>query len=403
MRGIALAIATLMRDSWTPQGPLLLGWLALAACSAAGEGKAEFGPTLGAAGHGGGAGQAMVGPPAQTGGNAGSLSLGPLGGGTSSEPMACAAESNEAHPTPTDILVLLDQSGSMTLDGNRWEPTATSLKAFVRNPMFNGLGVGLKYFPLGASMREDPAICQAGNYVKPGVPIAPLPDNTSALVASLDAHHFTSAEGELPAHWGTPTLPAVQGALQYLASYGAANPERKLYLLLATDGQPSNLCTGNNVDGIAMALTAAAAQTPPIQTFIIGIGEVARLNVLATAGGTGHPAFIVDAGGTATQAQFTAALEAIRHTALPCEYEIPTPMSGRLDPGEVNVELTTSSATVVFPMVTDASACTAGESNWYYDNPTAPQRVIMCPAACETLKAGNGRIDLLFGCKTVTK
>lgn len=379
-----------------------LAWLTLVACSAAGSGDVDFVP-LPPTPSPAAAGTAAMADPTTSGGTGGALQLGPIGGETSSGPMQCAADSQEAHPTPTDLLVLLDQSGSMTLDGNRWDPTSAALEAFVKNPMFAGLGVGLQYFPLGASKREDPAICQPTNYVSPGVPIAALPDNSMALVASLEAHHFTAAQGEEAAHWGTPTLPAVQGALEYLAGYQATHADRKLYLLLATDGQPSNLCTGNNIDGIAMVLAAAAAKMPPIQTFIIGIGEVARLNALAVAGGTGHDAFIVDPAGTATQTQFSAALEAIRHTALPCEYPIPTPKSGHLDPQQVNVEFNGAAGKVVFPMVTDAAACQAGDSSWYYDNAAAPERVIMCPAACETLKAGNGRIDLLFGCKTVTK
>jgi len=222
-------------------------------------------------------------------------------------------------------------------------------------------------------------------------------------VTSIDAHHFTAAEGADAAHWGTPTRPAVEGALQYLATYQAANPDRHLYLLLATDGLPSKLCTGNNIDGIASVLAAAAALAQPVQTFVIGIGEIARLNTLAEAGGTGQPAFIVDATGASTEAQLSTAFEAIRHTALPCEFAIPKPATGRVDPAQVNVELTGGQAKTVFPKVAAASDCTTSDSNWYYDSETSPTKVIMCPAACETLKGGNGRIDLVFGCKTVTK
>jgi hypothetical protein len=342
----------------------------------------------------------------QTGNSGGSLQLDPDAvagtGGSGGADKGCASESQEAHAVPTDLLILLDQSGSMTLEGNRWDPTSNALKAFAQSPSAGGLGIGLQYFPLGATKTEDPAICLPQNYVAPAVPIAALPDNAPPLVTSIDMHHFTAAEGNDAAHWGTPTRPAIEGALQYLATYQAANPERHLYLLLATDGLPSKLCTGNDVDGIAGVLAAAAALPRPIQTFVIGIGEIARLNTLAQAGGTGQPAFIVDAAGTNTEAQLGAALEAIRHTALPCEFDIPKPMTGRIDPGQVNVELNLDSGKTVFPKVESASACATG-SSWYYDSETAPSKVIMCPAACETLKGGNGRIDIVFGCKTVTK
>jgi hypothetical protein len=374
--------------------------LLVAACSASAGGSGSDGPdpagrSTGSTGQGSGA-SSNAGGSLQLGGSVGTA-------GSDAVDMGCASESREARAVPTDLMVLVDQSGSMTLEGSRWDPTATALKAFFQNSMFDGLGVGLQYFPLGASKTEDPAICQSPNYVMPDVPIGALPDNSGALVASVDAHHFTAAEGDAPAHWGTPTRPAVEGVLQYLASYQAQHLDRRLYLLLATDGLPSKLCTGNDIDGIATVLAVAAALTPPVQTFVIGIGEIARLNTLAMAGGTGNAAFIVDAVGTQTQAQFSAALEAIRHTALPCEFTIPEPSVGRIDPGQVNVELTNGAGKVTFPKVTAASSCVAGETGWYYDDDAAPTQVIMCPSACDTLKAGNAKIDIVFGCKTVTK
>lgn len=382
---------------------LWFGCLALSACSAASTdgNRIDTSPGSGGATSGHGA----SGPSGSTGNTAGTLSLMPDSGGSagSAPDMGCASESQEAHAVPTDLLVLLDQSGSMTLEGNRWDPTSTALKAFVANPTFGGLGVGLQYFPLGATKTEDPAICLAQNYTTPDVPIGLLPDNAAPFTKSIDAHHFTAAQGNDAVHWGTPTLPAVQGAIQYLTTYRAANPDRKLYLLLATDGLPSKLCTDNSIDGIAMALAAAAALPQPIQTFVIGIGEIARLNTLAVAGGTGQPAFIVDAVGTTTEAQFSAALEAIRHTALPCEFTIPTPATGRIDPTQVNVEFDGGAGKQTFPKVSGADACAAADSTWYYDNEALPKQVIMCPTACETLKGGNGRLDIVFGCKTVTK
>jgi hypothetical protein len=220
-------------------------------------------------------------------------------------------------------------------------------------------------------------------------------------VASIDAHHFTAAEGQDAAHWGTPTLPAVQGALQYLATEAAAHPERRPFLLLATDGLPSKLCTGNSIAGIAMALQTAAAASPPIQTFVVGIGKLDTLTELANAGGTGKPPFVVDGVGTSTQTELIAALNEIRSVALPCEYSIPPPTGGKIDPQQVNVEHSTEGAvSSTFLKVDNAAACRDGESNWYYDDEQAPTKVLMCPAACQALKTGAGTLDIVFGCAT---
>jgi hypothetical protein len=196
-----------------------LVWLSsvwFAACSAAsgGSGAGVDGSSSGNQGSGAGSNQPIP-------SSAGSLQLGDpgiTGGGSGGQDMGCASESQEAHAVPTDLLVLLDQSGSMTLEGDRWAPTSTALKAFANNPASGGLGVGLQYFPLGASKTEDPAICQSANYVTPDVAIGALPDNAMALTSSIDAHYFTAAQGEDAAHWGTPTRPAVEGSLHYLAT-----------------------------------------------------------------------------------------------------------------------------------------------------------------------------------------
>jgi hypothetical protein len=338
-------------------------------------------------------------------GSGGSIAL--TTGGTSGQSEAgaaadtCARDTQKAEQLPADLFILLDQSGSMTLEGNRWDPVTAALKAFIQSPTSAGLSVGLQYFPLGATTTEDPAICLPANYATPAVPLGALPAQAVPLVSSIDAHHFTAAQGNDAAHWGTPTLPAVQGALQYLAAEATKHPERRPFLLLATDGLPSKLCTGNSIAGIATALQMGAAGTPAIQTFVIGIGKLATLNDLATAGGTGKPAFIVDGAGTTTQAELTAALGEIRQVALPCEYTIPPPTTGKIDPKQVNVEHSTDgAASSVFLKVENAAACRDGESNWYYDDELLPTKVMMCPAACQTLKQGGGSIDIVFGCAT---
>ena len=382
--------------------PLLLSLLV--GCSASGtDSPGDTGSGAGARSPTG------AGASANTGGiqlnQGGSLSLATGGTSGSSTGAAgsdtCARDTKRAEQLPADLFILLDQSGSMTLEGNRWDPVTTALKAFIQSPSSAGLGVGLQYFPLGATKTEDPAICQPQNYVMPAVALGSLPAQAMPLLASIDAHHFTAAEGEDAAHWGTPTLPAVQGALEYLAAEAAAHPERRPFLLLATDGLPSKLCTGNSIDGIAMALQMAASAAQPIQTFIIGIGKLTTLTELAEAGGTGKPPFIVDGAGTATQTELALALNEIRSVALPCEYTIPPPSGGKIDPQQVNVEHSSDgAATSVFLKVANAAACRDGESNWYYDDDRTPTKVLMCPAACQTLKTGGGTLDIVFGCAT---
>jgi hypothetical protein len=42
-----------------------------------------------------------------------------------------------------------------------------------------------------------------------------------------------------------------------------------------------------------------------------------------------------------------------------------------------------------------------GREGWYYDDDAAPKTVISCPASCDKFKTSGGRVDVLFGCKSV--
>jgi hypothetical protein len=84
---------------------------------------------------------------------------------------------------------------------------------------------------------------------------------------------------------------------------------------------------------------------------------------------------------------------------LPCEYQIPAPPNGQLlDPSAVQVLYTPSGAPSAseFARASDASKC-ADNVAWHFDNEGAPKQVVMCPKACDAVKAG-GAIQLGFGC-----
>jgi hypothetical protein len=158
----------------------------------------------------------------------------------------------------------------------------------------------------------------------------------------------------------------------------------------------------------------AKAGTPSISTYTIGVfapnetmaGE-ATLTKWSAAGGTGTP-FIVTANDDLTK-KLQDALDAIRGSALPCEYTIPTPATGNLDFKKVNVHVTASSTGVKgldIGHVDDPSKCDPVKGGWYYDVDPAtggtPTRVVMCEATCKKFKMdATANIELRFGCETV--
>jgi hypothetical protein len=72
------------------------------------------------------------------------------------------------------------------------------------------------------------------------------------------------------------------------------------------------------------------------------------------------------------------------------------------DYSKVNVRLTPSTGLPIdFIYVGDASMCGQTTHGWYYDNASAPTRVIICDADCEPLKDElDAQMDILFGCET---
>ena len=58
------------------------------------------------------------------------------------------------------------------------------------------------------------------------------------------------------------------------------------------------------------------------------------------------------------------------------------------------------------PRVTGEPAC-AGLDGWYYDAPTSPTKVILCPKSCEGAQSHGGtklpKVEVLFGCTTIVR
>jgi hypothetical protein len=307
----------------------------------------------------------------------------------SADASSCLRAEYTALARPLDMLILLDQSGSMQEDEDRWTPTTNALKTFVGAPDLARTGVAMQYFPLG---RDDEEKCEAARYAVPDVAMNTLPDNRDPVRASIDAHWFSHEQCcDTEEHSGTPTRPAIEGAAAYLRAWLVAHTEHVGVILLATDGEPSGVCDDNRVDDVAAAIASAAAATPPVKTYVIGIGDNDALDALAEAGGTGQGALIVDGSGAQTEAQFLAAIGRIREAALPCDYPL-----GDVDPARLNLVSSVGGDELELRNVARREDCT--RDGWYFDGPS---RVALCPEACRELGQARGAVRVREGCQTV--
>ncbi|MBK8258762.1 MAG: VWA domain-containing protein [Polyangiaceae bacterium] len=95
----------------------------------------------------------------------------------------------------------------------------------------------------------------------------------------------------------------------------------------------------------------------------------------------------------------------VQAAQLSCEYDIPPPPEGEtLDPALVNVNYTPAGQAKKPIFYVNSPADCGNLGGWYYDNPGAPTKIIMCPGTCDILKADTmGKIEVLFGCETEIK
>jgi len=463
-------------------------FLVVAACDTTPEFRSVGGGAGGSSGQGGAGGTFSFDTP-----DAGPAVIAPPAG------PACAEETvRKAEPTPIDLLLLVDRSGSMdamlATGETKWMAMRTALNAFITSPKSVGLGVGLQYFPRtslpgraacmtdadcgtvggrclvqkhcmeadgktgqNSCMNTDAACnggidrgarclpighCMAGGafcfvggkacangdtcvgqslcvfapgacspeiYATAQVPIAELPGAASKLMTTVQ-QTGTGA--------GTPMHPASIGALQYLKNHAGANGGRKVVLVMATDGLPASCSettdVGTATAAIADVLAAGRAQEPRISTYVIGIMSPkemmdhgsAPLDRLAVGGGTNRPFLVVTTQNVAQK--LVEALDAIRGSALPCEYPLPkSKNSDKIDVWQVNVSFTSAAGQVTtLGNVRDEASCRPDVGGWYYDRDPrsggTPTSIVVCPVSCERFKQDpQGRVDLRLGCKTI--
>jgi hypothetical protein len=94
----------------------------------------------------------------------------------------------------------------------------------------------------------------------------------------------------------------------------------------------------------------------------------------------------------------------VQGSALACEYEIPPPPAGMdFDPDEVNVQFDDGmGGMLAIGRVDDPTQCGGVANGWYYDNPAMPTRIVLCPQTCTTIQGfAMASVSIEFGCATV--
>ncbi len=407
MRGLGFAAAWLMVVP------------ALVACGSADEARnGEIPPALtGTGGTGGGGASTAQGGNPQTTATTGT-------GGSAPEVCPDADGVYKVQPAQTNLLFLVDRSGSMHVrvgssGSTRWTLTEAGLVELFGELPASTVG-GLELFPTGdkpitcckinaannvecsCTTVPDPTIrCNANEYHKLPVPMAALDmaqiDKMTTVLHTVDKEFY----------WGTPLAPAVRGAVESLAMGKAAGVSS---VVLLTDGQPTSCDTKADpgANDIQRAVDAAATgEANGIRTYVMGVYDTANgadptyLSKLAHAGGTDRYSGCdkkQDCAYPVTVKNFTkdlsAALQAIALEAMTCSFDVPSVMGGKPDYDKVNITITSGGSTITVPH--DASHA----DGWDY-LPNNKQ-VQLYGSACAKLKGdAKAEVEVVVGCKTL--
>jgi hypothetical protein len=209
---------------------------------------------------------------------------------------------------------------------------------------------------------------------------------------------------------GTPVVQALQGMQAYMTQLGAQNRGRKPVIVLATDGIPEpGTCDSsanvppNNVANAAAIAGACLAQGITVSVIGVesaGLDMQASLDSIAAKGGT-KAAIMLSTSGNVEQ-QFRDALRGIQRQALTCDYPLP---GGRtVDPDKTNIQFTEANKSETFFFVGTKDDCAKADTNgWFFDDPVAPTKIVLCPDTCSRVQASvDGKIDIVFGCDRQT-
>ncbi len=343
---------------------------------------------------------------------------------------ACGQSSIDAAPRTANVLLVIDESGSMNdkptgFSTDKW----TALRTAVGNALTSAqdsVAFGLELFPYPVDPKQPiPSSCTTNCCempVAPGVnvPVAPGAANVSKIVTMLN----TSAPGG-----GTPTALALQRAYDYFVTGAGASLTGDNYVLLATDGGPNcnpdltcdatscttnldgactisggNCCDsmyGGNVaksrclDDTATQAAITKLSNAHIQTFVVGIpGSEAyktSLEAFAQAGGKPNPAappkyFAVSAAGGV--AGLDSVLGAItKNLITTCRLQLG---SVPPNPNELNLYLD------------DKLIKQSGADGWKLDQTKSPPTLVVLGSTCSMLEtAGAKSVRVVYGCPTV--
>jgi hypothetical protein len=401
------------RFAWCLLG---LGAIAVAAAQACSAGGDQGNNSTSTAKGGGGSG-ATGGSPA-TGGSGGSLSgPGPGSGGGET----CAEVGSEADQDllPADVILVIDNSGSMTDEAGEVQASMNDFVATITAAM-----IDVHVILISADSGDEQGICVPAPL---GSGSCPNDDNqpggfmhvvnsvgsNDGLQKILDSYATFSS---FLRPNGTRTIGIItddessKDAATFMTEIVALDPtfaDLTFHGIVAPYELDTSACIPCSFGGMCSSCDPCCGPDP-----VLGFGCFSW----AEAEGAVYKDLAMGSGGVIGNLclqefspMFNAmATAVIGGSQVACVYEIPDPPNGEsIDYGKVNVEFyptPTSMPEDFFNVPGGEGDCGASADGWYYDNPSSPTQILLCPETCAYAQMSpEGEIKVLFGCETVIK
>ena len=333
----------------------------------------------GGADGGGGGRQSVFNPNAGgAGGDSGTSSTTPTADAN------CGVQTSSTTKLPTDVLLVLDRSGSMSESIAADCCCTSSCRNITGAQMCSDTSNCTQRWP--ALTTAVTSTLSAAPSIDWGLKMFSSPSQNSACgvtqgvevpVGGGSSNALQTAISNVSPNGNTPTASAISAATAYLRNVTDTNAK---VILLATDGEPnckagSRDTSTSDVDGTTTAI--ADALTAGYKVYVIGIGpSVGNLDNFAQAGGTGHYY-------PATSAQDLAnALASISAAVSSCTFEMSQ------TPPDVNN----------LAVYLDGALVSKNSTNGWSFGATS-QTVILNGTTCAQITSGAAtKVQVLFGC-----
>jgi len=392
----------------------LFALMMAAACGGSGNADTEDHDDDGAATAAGSGGSTSA-----DGGGLGTTGQGGTGGatstGTGGDPFACGEETSAASlkSLPADIIVAVDNSDSMALEAAQVKAqintmvgalTATGIDAHVvmiskgsNNTIFDVLETGVcAPAPLGSGNCPNDENLPAYRHIVEEV------GSNDALQKIIDTHDQWSA---------------------------SLRPDATKTFLVVSDDESTMSATDFTTALAGLGITdfkfnAIVASEAPYSCAVCALGDCAACSNPCCDTSLACVPISMEKGQTYMTLQSQTmgvfgdlctqnfspvfqdmATEVIQHTPIACNFDIPAPSNGILVPDETNVAYVPNGQATPQDIyyVDSASNCTIN-GGWYYDNPSNPAEIHLCPTTCDAVKQStDGEVVVEFGCQTQTQ